>query len=430
MPDQTIALPYGRGRVELSVPRENLLGVFLPHPAREARQPDTLIQQALAVPIGSPPLHKVARGRKNAVILVSDITRPVPTWRMLPPLLVELDHAGLDRSRVKVVIATGLHRGHTFEERRALVGEAVADSVAVEDHSPNGCVKCGFTPSGLPVEVNRALLEADLRICTGNIDPHYFVGYSGGAKAVMPGVSSRAAVTATHRLMLLPGAEVGRVEGNPVRAAIEEVGESLGIDFILNVVLNEQKEIVAAVAGHYRLAHREGCCVADRLFKIALPEAADIVVAAAGGYPKDLNLYQAQKGLDNARLAVKAGGTIILVAECREGFGDETFERWLTEAVNPETIIARMKEEFVMGGHKALAVALTMQRARVVLVSSLAPEVVRRALFEPASSAQTALEQSLACHSGTVAVLPYAGSVIPHPQSSTGGRQRSGTGSQ
>ncbi|MDI6871964.1 MAG: nickel-dependent lactate racemase [Bacillota bacterium] len=417
---ETIALPYGKGHRELSVPWKNLLGVFLPHSVGEAGEPESLLRRALAGPIGSPPLRELARERKSAVILVSDITRPVPTWLLLPPLLEELEHGGLDRSRVRVVVATGLHRGHTREEQSALVGEAVADSVAVEDHSPDRCVSCGVTPGGLPVEVNRAVLAADLRICTGNIDPHYFVGYSGGAKAVMPGVSSRAAVTATHRLMLLPGAEVGRVEGNPVRAAIEEVGEAVGIDFILNVVVNERKGIVAAVAGHHRLAHREGCRIADRLFKVELPEPADIVVAAAGGYPKDLNLYQAQKGLDNARLAVKAGGTIILVAECREGFGDETFERCMTSAGSPEVIIDRMKKEFVMGGHKALAVALTMQRARVILVSSLPPEVARQALFEPAASAQAALDELLGRHPGTVAVLPYAGSVVPCLRSSTG----------
>jgi nickel-dependent lactate racemase len=420
MPAETIALPYGEGRMEISVPQENLLGVFLPHPASEAGKPGVLLRRALAVPIGSPPLHEMARGRKSAAILVSDLTRPVPTRLLLPPLLEELERGGLDRRRVKVVIATGLHRSHTPAERRALVGEAVADSVEVEDHSPERCVNCGVTPGGLPIEVNRTVLDADLRICTGNIDPHYFVGYSGGAKAVMPGVSSRAAVTATHRLMLLPGAEVGRVEGNPVRAAIEEVGEAVGIDFILNVVVNERKEIVAAVAGHHRLAHREGCRVADRLFKVALPAPAEIVVAAAGGYPKDLNLYQAQKSLDHARLAVRAGGVIILVAECREGFGDETFERWMTEAGSPEAIVDRMGKEFVMGGHKALAVALTMQRARVILVSALPPEVVRRALFEPATEAQAALDELLDRRAASLAVLPYAGSVVPCPHIEAG----------
>ncbi|MGE5554356.1 MAG: nickel-dependent lactate racemase [Betaproteobacteria bacterium] len=408
-----LALPYGKGQMEVRLPERNLLGVFLPQHVPPAREPERLIREALARPIGTPPLRELARGRRSAVILVSDLTRPVPSRTFLPALLDELAAAGLADHQIRVVIATGLHRAHTPDEKRALVGEAVADRVEVQDHSPADCVSLGTTPGGLPVEVNRRVVEADLRICTGNIDPHYFAGYSGGAKAIMPGVSSRAAVTATHRMMLAPGAEIGRVEGNPVRTAIDEVGKAVGIDFIFNVVVNERKELVAAVAGHYLQAHREGCRLADRVFKVGLPEPADVVLASAGGFPKDVNLYQAQKGLDNARLAVKPGGTIILVAECREGFGDATFEQWMVEVGDPDAIIARLSREFVMGGHKAVAVALTLKRARVILVSSLPPELVRQAKLQPAESAQQALGEVLSDGQATVAVLPYAGSVVP-----------------
>ncbi|HHY46516.1 MAG TPA: nickel-dependent lactate racemase [Firmicutes bacterium] len=412
---ETVVIPYGKGHVNVSISRENLTGVFSPRPAAVPEDPGRLVREALRNPIGSPPLREIARGHRQAVILVSDITRPVPSRLLLPPILEELKAAGMGPSQIHIVIATGLHRGHTDAEKRALVGDDVVDRFLVEDHSLEDCVDCGATASGLPVEINRSVVEADLRICTGNIDPHYFVGYTGGAKAIMPGVSSKRSVTATHRMMLLPGAEVGRVEGNPVRAAIEEIGDKVGIDFILNVVVNEKKEIIGAVAGHHVKAHREGCKIADQVFKVPVPEACDIVIAGAGGFPKDINLYQAQKGLDNARLAVKQGGTIILVAECPEGFGDETFEAWMTGVGDPEEIIARMEREFVMGGHKALAVALTMRKAKVILVSSLDPDLVRRAHFTPASTVAEALGMALDRHGGRakIAVMPYAGSTVP-----------------
>lgn len=413
--DREVKIPYGKHYVDISVSKENLVGVFFPSFAEVPTDTDEIIRHALANPIGSPPLREIARGRRHAVILVSDVTRPVPTWLLLPPLLEELEAAGLNERNIRMIIATGLHRGHTEDEKRALVGDAVADRYTVEDHSQDNCVSCGTTSHGLPVEINRTVLEADLRICTGNIDPHYFVGYTGGAKAIMPGVSSRASITATHRMMLLPGAEAGRVEGNPVRAAIEEVGEKVGIDFILNVVVNEKKQIIGAVAGHHILAHREGCRIADRVFKVPIPEAADIVVAGAGGYPKDINLYQAQKALDNASLAVKPGGTIILIAECPEGFGDETFRRWMINAKKPDDIIRQMEREFVMGGHKALAMARILKRTRVILVSSLEPEHVRRAMLVAARNSEDALEKALdGCGPRpTIAIIPYAGSTLP-----------------
>jgi nickel-dependent lactate racemase len=336
MTHETISIPYGKDYMSLSMPKENLLGVFLPNVMEPSAEPEDIIREALSKPIETLPLKEIVKGRSKAVILVSDITRPVPTRLLLPLLLDELRSAGLGPSSVRIVVATGLHRGHTEEEKRSLVGGNIFECMVVEDHSPDNCVNCGMTESGVPIEINRTVAEADLVICTGNIDPHYFVGYTGGAKAVMPGVSSKRAITATHSMMMLPGAEVGKVEGNPVRAAIEEVGGRVGIDFILNVVLNEKKKIAGAVAGHHVHAHRVGCSIADYVFKVRVPEAADIVVAGAGGFPKDINLYQAQKALDNAKLLVRKGGTIILVAECAEGFGDKAFESWITGARNPE----------------------------------------------------------------------------------------------
>jgi nickel-dependent lactate racemase len=415
MASEVVRLPYGSGSQTVEVPKDKLVGTFLPRKILVPKDPDAVIRDALSSPIGSPSLREVAKGHEEAVILISDITRPVPSNRFLPPLLEELEAAGLGPEHIRIVIATGLHRCHTDGEKRRLVGDEVAKSIRVEDHSPDACVSLGTTAGGLPIEINRTVLEADLRICTGNIDPHYFVGYSGGSKAIMPGVSSLKSITATHSMMLLPGAEVGNINGNPVRAAIDEIGEDIGVHFIFNVILNEDKQIVGAVAGHHVNAHREGCKIADSMFKVHLPQPADIVIVSAGGYPKDINLYQAQKALDNARLAVKENGVIILVAECREGFGEETFEEWMTSADSPDVIIGRMQERFVMGGHKALAVAQTMKKARIMLVSSIHPDLVRQAMFEASDDVQDALRNALNSHKGeeSIVVLPYGGSTIP-----------------
>lgn len=411
-----IKLGYGPVNLEFELPEAHLLDILLPVLRRETQyDEDELIQKALYTPIGTPRLKELARGKKRVAIVVSDITRPVPTYKILPHVLEELNDAGIDDNKIKIIFGLGSHRRHTKEEMKRLVGKDVFMRFECIDHNPDDCVWVGKTKRGLPVEIFREVVASDFKICIGNIDLHYFAGYTGGAKAIMPGVSSRASITATHRFMLDPASVAGNIENNPTREAIEEVGDMVGIDFIVNVVLDEEKRILKAVAGDKRLAHREGCAFLDTLFKVEFKDKADIVVVSAGGFPKDINLYQAQKALDNAKYAVKKDGVIILVAECPEGLGEKVFAEWIFAAKNPEEILKRAEKEFVLGGHKAVAIAMLLQNAQVIMVSSLSRELTERLFFQYAANLDEALQKALALKGpqAKVRVIPFGGSMLP-----------------
>ena len=274
----------------------------------------------------------------------------------------------------------------------------------------------GTTAAGTPVDIDCTVASADLRICVGNIEFHYFAGYSGGAKAIMPGVSTREAIQQNHSRMVLEEAKAGNLLGNPLRQDIEEAAAMVGVDFILNVVLDEEKRVVKAVAGDLRKAHEAGCRFLDRLYKIGIPERADIVVTTPGGFPKDINLYQAQKALDNAKHAVKDGGIIILAASCTEGLGSEVFERWMLGSESPDAMIEKIQKQFELGGHKAAAIAMVLKRCRIFLVSDLEDSFVRKLFMEPFSSVDEALTEAFRIlgKDSSVIFMPHGGSVLPH----------------
>ena len=231
----------------------------------------------------------------------------------------------------------------------------------------------------------------------------------------MPGASTRAAIQANHSRMVLPEAKAGALETNPLRMDIEEAGAMVGIDFILNVVLSEHKEILRAVAGDAVLAHREGCRFLDTLYRKELKAPADIVLVSQGGAPKDLNLYQTQKALDNAKHAVKDGGVIILIGSCKEGLGERTFEEWMTSAPTAHSLIERIGREFRLGGHKAAAIAMVLEKAEIDLVSELDDDFVRSIFLVPQPSAQAALDHAFKKlgPNATVLAMPYGGSTLP-----------------
>jgi nickel-dependent lactate racemase len=283
------------------------------------------------------------------------------------------------------------------------------------DSDPDDCVRMGVTSSGTPVDVFRPVAHADRRICLGNIEFHYFAGYSGGAKAIMPGVSTRDAIQNNHSAMVRQEAAAGRIDGNPVREDIEEAGRICGIDFIVNVVLNEKKEIIKSFCGHPVAAHRAGCAFLDSFYKICLPKRADIVVVSPGGFPKDINMYQAQKALDNARHAVRDGGIIVWLASCSEGLGEKHFEEWMTGHAKSSDMIEHIRRDFVLGGHKAAAIAMVLKKARIFLVSDLEPDFVRAIFLAPFSDAQGAVDAAFAelgSDSGVI-LMPYGGSTLP-----------------
>jgi len=412
------SIPYGDGELPFELPEQNLLDVVrpgcdlgeeqAPPKAPSDSEEQAEIRRALAEPIGAPRLRELAAAASSAVVVASDITRPCPSYKFLPALLDEL--APLPPQSITVLFALGGHRKHTPEEQAQLVGpEVVARGVRLLDLDATECVPVGSTTRGTRLEVFKPYLDADLRVCTGNIEYHYFAGFSGGAKAVVPGLCSYAAIRDNHSMMLQPTARAGILEGNPVRDDIDEAGGLIGIDFILNVVLDEQKRVIHAVAGHYSEAHRQGVRLYDERCDLKIERAADVVIASPGGKPKDINLYQAQKTLDNVGGAVRKGGAVILVARCREGFGQRAFEEWMCGMGTPQVLVDRIQREFVLGGHKAAAIAGLLTDVDVYLVSDFPGDVVRSMCMQPFATVDEAVQAALARYGQGAKFL-----VVPH----------------
>ena len=409
---KTISLAFGNMSLELDIPKRNMSSIILPSEPEKKERGDFLIKIALENPIKSKRLSEIVNPDSRVAIIVSDVTRPTPTEKILPPLLEELYLGGAKDENITIVFALGLHRNQTEEESRRLVGEEIHKKIRCIQHDTSRCRRIGITSRGTPIEIFEDVLDADLVIGTGSIEFHYYAGYSGGAKSVLPGVSSKEAVIANHKMMIDEKAVSGRVDG-PVRQDMEEAAKITGLDFILNVVLDSKKEIVAAVAGDFIEAHRKGVEVVDSMYKVPV-EPADAVIVSCGGFPKDINLFQANKALDNATQAVKAGGSIILVAECAEGIGNQVYECWNRECRSPDDAIERFKQCFEFGGHKTAIIAKISKKFKLYLVSKLQDEQIRSAFFTPMASVNDALSAVLSENpDAKIHLMPHGGQTLP-----------------
>lgn len=410
-----LSLKIGTTSQEVQIPEEHPLHILTPNPIPARGTEEEEILQALLCPIDSPRLCHLVKPGETVAIVTSDITRPMPTHKVMPFLLDELYAAGIKKEDISLVFALGSHRAHTKEEMEYLAGQRAWKEIRCVDANASDCISLGRTTYGTPVDITRVVAQADRRICLGNIEYHYFAGYSGGAKAIMPGVSTRQAIQINHSQMVHPLAYAGNLDSNPLRQDIEEAAAICGVDFILNVVLDEHKKIIYACAGDVVAAHRKGCAFLDTLYQKKISQQADIVLVSQGGYPKDLNLYQTQKALDNAKHAVKDGGTILLMGSCKEGLGEATFERWMKRAREPQELIDWIQQDFQLGGHKAAAIAMVQKRAEVFLISQMEPEFVKTLFFKPYATIQEAFDHAREKHGprASVIVMPYGGSTLP-----------------
>ena len=410
-----IEVGFGSGTQSVEVPDGNLMGVLAPNRVEHDLTGVDEVIRALENPIGTPRLRNIVRPGERIAVVTSDITRPFPTYAVMPALLDELYATGVDPADITLVFALGSHRFHTEEERRHLAGERAWREIRCIDGDPSSCVHVAKTKAGTPVDIVDVVADADRRICLGNIEYHYFAGYSGGAKALMPGVSTREAIQANHTKMVDPRSCAGNLDDNPVRQDIEEAAAMVGCDFLLNVVLDERKRIVKAVAGDLVRAHREGCRFLDSLYRVEVPRRADVVIVSQGGAPKDLNLYQTQKALDNAKHVVAEGGVVVLVGSCAEGLGNKTFEDWMTRAKRPRDLVDWVQADFKLGGHKAAAIAMVMEHADVYLVSDLDPGLASDLFFTPFSTLSDAYAAAMEKMGpdASVLVMPYGGSTLP-----------------
>ncbi|MDL2248367.1 nickel-dependent lactate racemase [Tyzzerella sp. OttesenSCG-928-J15] len=410
-----INISCGKDVQLVKVDKNNIQNILLPAKPDVIGLEGEIIAERLKNPIGTGLLSSIVSENDKVAIIVSDITRPVPSYKILPYVLAEINKCGIARENITIVFALGSHRRHTKEEQIKLVGEEIFNSYNCVDSDPDDCIHMGMTKAGTPVDITKVVAHATKRICIGNIEYHYFAGYSGGAKAIMPGCSTKAAIQTNHGKMTEKNARAAVVNGNPVRDDLEEAINYCPIDFIVNVILDENKNIVDAVCGHFIKAHREGCKLLDKLYAVEIEATADIVIVSQGGYPKDINLYQLQKALDNAKNAVKQGGTIILVGACNEGFGESLFEEWMLNGDSPRSIIERIEKDFKLGAHKAAAIAMVMEMADIYLVSQMDKEIVEKINMVHFESVQAAFDKAMEKHgeNASVIIMPYGGSTLP-----------------
>jgi len=327
MSDRNAKLLYGEKTVDLRVPQTATLLEM--KPLRGLDDPEGAVYSALADPIESPPLSELAMGRKNVCVVISDFTRPVPNKIILPPLLKVLEQSGLKRENIKILIATGMHRPNLGDELEYLVGREIMDNYHIVNHycrKPEEYRKIDEI-DGAPIEINNHYLDADLKILTGLIEPHFYAGYSGGRKAILPGISSYETMKFMHSFKMIDHPMVTNfaLEGNPFHDYGIRVTELVGADFILNVVINKERDIAGVFAGHYDHAHLAGCAMVYEHSAVKLDQRFDMVVTSGGGYPLDATFYQISKALICSMDIMKKGGAIIVACECREGIGNPEF---------------------------------------------------------------------------------------------------------
>lgn len=394
-----IALPFDRGQIEVEIDERNLAAVLAPVSAKgESRGEREICLSALQNPIGTPRLRELSRGKRRVTLVTSDHTRAMPSRVTLPLLLAEI-REGNPEAEITILIATGLHRATTEEEQRRMFGDEIVDRerIAVNDaFRPEDFVRVCTLPSGAQLNVNRLACECDLLVTEGFIEPHFFAGFSGGRKSILPGICSEETVNENHSYGAIssPFAAAGVLKGNPIHEDMVFAARAVGVGFIFNVALDEDKKISAAFAGDLELAHEKGVEYVSARSRCDAVEG-DIVITGNGGYPLDQNLYQSPKAVATAEQCAGEDGVIIMCAACSDGIGGKNFERIATMG-SPEEIDAYLSaipaKKTIAEQWCAQIYARVLKKHRVILVSKLNPQTVKSANLIPASSAGEALE--------------------------------------
>jgi lactate racemase len=410
-------LLYGSEEVKFEIPDglfvQTISAVDLP----AVPNPLEIVRNAIQKPLGDVNLDysKI----KSVSIAINDKTRPVPHQYLLPPLLDELIKHSILPENIQFIIAVGTHIPMSKSEFSGILSESILNQYDVISHDcdqPANLIHLGLTKRGTPVLINKNFIESDLKIVVGNIEPHHFMGFSGGVKSASIGLAGRETINRNHELLLDPDSRIGEYENNPMRQEIEEIGKKIGIQLALNAILNNKKQIVKAFFGDPHAVILAGIQDVRKICQTEVDQLFDLVIASAGGYPRDINLYQAQKALTNAAQIVRPGGIIILLAECKEGIGNEKFEKFMQGVNNSDEVIEKFRSKgFEVGPHKAFMIARVVKKAQVFLISSIKSDRASKLLLTPANSLDQALAQvwKILPEKPSIALMPKAVITMP-----------------
>lgn len=417
---QQISLRYGSGHFPLQYDPERF-DVLVPRDSKSESLADSALDAALDSPINSPVVEEIVKPGSNVVIVVPDATRAAGVERIVSLYLRRLTALGLTNKQISMLVGGGIHRPPTQFEIQTIAGVEAAQEFPIYPHDANDhstLVALGTTSRGTPVELNRRLVDADYVLVVGGITFHYFAGFSGGRKAILPGCASERSIQANHLLSFdvatmnkRAGVASGLLEGNAVHEDMEEAVRFLPPSFLVNTVLNDRKEIAAVYAGDWRMAHRRGCDEYAAAHTIEVPARRNLVIVSVGGAPSDLNLIQSHKAMEHASGVLEEGGTMVVLAECSQGLGRPDFDQWFVPGGSQATAEMLLRN-YKINGQTAWGLRKKTERFRILLVSSLTAEVVRLMGMEPHSSLELAWAEVDTSEPGYI--IPGGLTTLPH----------------
>jgi lactate racemase len=418
-----VTLEYGKTGLEVELPDDRVVGPLHLRPAPPVADATAAVEDKLRNPTGTAPLSELARGKRTACILICDITRPVPNRVILPPILATLERAGVPRDGITILVATGLHRPNEGDELVELVGPEIARNWRCVNHfgqDRDSHTYLGTTDAAVPVWIDTRYVEAELKIATGLIEPHFMAGYSGGRKLICPGIAALETVRVWHspRFLEHPLADSGHLKGNPVHEENTRIARMAGCNFIVNVTLDSDRRVTSVSAGDMEAAFHEGVRFIQGIVRAPVDERVDVVVTSSAGYPLDTTFYQSVKGMVGALPILKPEGTIVIAARLSQGIGSPEFEGLFAEHATlddfMESILGRDCQ--TMDQWQLEELAKVRRKARVKFVTEgLSPERLSQLFVEPASSVERGVEESLAEYGpgARVAVIPKGPYVMP-----------------
>jgi nickel-dependent lactate racemase len=412
-----IELPYGDSVVKAGIPTKNIAFILNTRDVKGLKDESTAITRSLRSPIGCPPLRESVNNNDKVVVIITDNTRPCPDDRLLPPILAELEQKTL-RENITIIVALGLHPPLSKQELVKKLGKDIVTNYRVINHDVNQTVNIGTTSRGTPVDINRQVVEADFRISTGFIEPHFFAGFSGGRKSIAPGVFSVRSAYKNHGYQMIghPLARPGILEGNPVHEDMVEQAKMAKLNFIVNVVLNKKRDIAHVVAGDFIEAHEKGCEIARSIVGVKLDHKVDITITSNNGAPLDMDLYQACKGIDTASTITRDGGIIIIASSCSAGIGPESFRELHSSVSSPGEVLRKIEQEEPIGVQWENQILARVQlKHDIYLASNLEDSLVRNMMITPVHNIEEGMEKAFSVlrNYAEIAVIPEGPLVIP-----------------